>query len=160
MRMKKIFFNDVRGQEMPQNGFLCGLSTPWGPLWARKIWDFHILRRSPRRITYKKISRTPVQQTPHFWKKHVFFNFSRFLRKYRVSVYISIIYAPNEAISISIDPEEIVGNYIVLIFFLFHQVDELQNQKCGTHNKKLAAMKFRNSEKISYCSNQLERFYL
>ena len=53
-----------------------------------------------------------------------------------------------------------VGNYGVLIFLSSHQVDELQNQKCGTHIKKLTAMKFQNSEKLSYGSNKLGKVYL
>ena len=76
---------------MPQMGVLCDLSTPWDPLWAAKIWDFHILRRIPRRTTCKKISHLTRGQTRHIWGKHVFLNFSRFLQKYRISIYISII---------------------------------------------------------------------
>ena len=54
----------------------------------------------------------------------------------------------------------VVGNYGVLIFFSFHLVDELQNQKCGTHIKKLTAMKFQNLKKLSYGSNKLGKVYL
>ena len=59
-----------------------------------------------------------------------------------------------------VDPQWVTGNYGVSIFFSTHQVDELRNQKCGTHIKKLTAMKFRNSAKLSYHSNQLEKAYL
>ena len=145
---------------MPQNKVLCGLSTPWGPLWKREIWKKYMSCRIPRRTTYKKISQPPGCQTRHFWEKHVFLNFSRFLQKYRISIYISIIYAPKEVDSICLVWQGVVGNYGVLIFFSSHQVDELQNQKCGTHIKKLTAMKFQNSEKLSYGSNKLGRVYL
>ena len=133
---------------------------PLGPLWARKIWDFYSLRRSPRRTTSEKISRTPRGQTRHFWEKHVFLHFSRILRKYRISVNISINYAPKKRPFIAIDPQGVAGNYGALIFILIYQVDELRNQKCGTHIKKLTAMKFRNSEKLSHHLNKLERTYL
>ena len=145
---------------MPQMGVLCSLSTPWDPLWAAKIWDFYILRRIPRRTTYKKISHLTRGQTRHFWEKHVFLNFSRFLRKYRISVYISITYAPQKESPILIDWQGVAGNYGVLIFFSSYQVDELRNQKCGTHIKKLTAMKFRNWKKVSYHSNRLGKAYM
>ena len=145
---------------MPQNGVLCGLSTPWGPLWEREIWKKYMSCRIPRRTTYKKISQPPGCQMRHFWEKHVFSNFSRFLPKYRISVDISIIFGLKEGRHISINCKGVAGNYVVSIFFSTHQVDESRNQKCGTHIKKLAAMKFRNSEKLSYCSNQLEKTYL
>ena len=145
---------------MPQNGVLCGLSTPWDPLWAAKIWKNYQKSRSPRRTNCEKISRTPRGQRRHFWEKRVFFHFSRFLRKYRISVNISINYAPKKRPFIAIDPQGVAGNYGALIFILIHQVDELRNQKCGTHIKKLTAMKFRNSEKLSHHSNKLERTYL
>ena len=45
-------------------------------------------------------------------------------------------------------------------FFSTHQVDELRNQKCETHIKKLTAMKFQNSKKLSYLSNQVGKVYL
>ena len=58
---------------------------------------------------------------------------------------------------ILIDWQGVAGNYRVLIFFSSYQVNELRNQKCGTHIKKLTAMKFRNLKKLSYRSNQLEK---
>ena len=144
---------------MPQNGVLCGLSTPWGPLWAQEIWKNYQKSRLLRRTICEKISHLPRGQTRHFWEKHVFLNFSRFLRKYRISIYISIIYSPKEKCPIPIDPQRVSGNYGLLIFFSTHQVDESRNQKCGTHFEKLAAMKFRNLGKLSNCSNQLGRVY-
>ena len=48
----------------------------------------------------------------------------------------------------SLDPQRVAGNYDLLIFLKIYQVDESRNQKCGTHIKKLTAMKFRNSKKI------------
>ena len=145
---------------MPQKGVLCGLSTPWGPLWVQEIWDFYRMRRIPRRINCEKISNLRRGQTRHFWEKPVFFNFSRFLPKYRISVYISIIYAPKERRLTSVDPQGVVGNYDLSIFLKIYQVDESRNQKCGTHIKKLTAVKFRNSGKLSYRSNQLGKVYL
>ena len=89
-----------------------------------------------------------------------FLNFSRILRKYRISVYISIIYAPKEGRPISIDLQGIDNNYGVSTFLPTHQLNELRNQKCWTHIEKHTAMKFRNSKKLSYHSNQLESAYL
>ena len=63
-------------------------------------------------------------------------------------------------VPISLDLQRLVGDYSLLTFFPAYQVDELQNQKCETHIKKLTAMKFRNLKKLSYRSNQLERAYL
>ena len=116
--------------------------------------------RTPRRTTYKKISHPTCGKMRHFWEKHAFLNFSQFLQKYRISVYISIHWAPNEASPISIDPEGVAGNYGVSTFFASYQVDELRNQKCKTHIENLAAMKFRNLEKLSYRLNHLKRTYL
>ena len=143
---------------MPQNGVLCGLSTPWGP-YGRENLKKYMSCRIPRRTTYKKISHLPGCQTRHFWEKHVFLNFSRFLQKFRISIYISIIYAPKEVGFISLVWQGVVGNYGVIIFFSSYQVDELQNQKCGTHIKKLTAMKFQNLEKLSFGSNKLGKVY-
>ena len=123
------------------------------------IYYIIFLHYTPRRTTYKKISYLPVPQTRHFWEKHVFLNFSRFLQKYRISIYISIIHAPNKRRFISIDPQGITGDYGVSVFFWNHQFDELRNQKCKTHFKKLTAMKFRNSKKLSYRSNHLGKTY-
>ena len=61
---------------------------------------------------------------------------------------------------ILIDRQGVAGNYRVLIFFSSYQVDELRNQKCGTHIKKLTAMKFRNWKKVSYRSNRLGKAYM
>ena len=95
-----------------------------------------------------------------FGKNMFFLNFSRFLQKYRISVYISIIYAPKKRGPISINPQRVGGNYSVVIFFSTYQVDESRNQKCGTHIKKLTAMKFRYLENVSNLPYQLRKSYL
>ena len=147
-------------RKCPKMGFCAVYRPPRTPYGKRYLLQKYGTYESPWRTTYQKISQLPGCQTRHFWEKHVFLNFSRFLQKYRISIYISIIYAPKEVGSISLVWQGVAGNYGVLIFFSSHQVDELQNQKCGTHIKKLTAMKFQNSKNISYGSNKLGKVYL
>ena len=139
-------------RKCPKMGFCTffgGLSTPWGPLWAQEIWKNHQNLEFQGGEHLQKISYLHVQQTRHFWEKHVFLNFSRFLQKYRISVYISIIFAPTERKPTLLDLQKLAGNYGILNFVSTHQVDELRNRKCETHIEKLTAMGFRNLKKLS-----------
>ena len=147
---------------MPQIGVLWCLSTPTDPLWAAKILDFHILRRIPRRTTYKKISHRTRGQTRHFWEKTCFFLTFRDFFEYIAfqSILSQSFMRQKRRAPILIDRQGVAGNYRVLIFFSSYQVDELRNEKCGTHIKKLTAMKFRNWKKVSYHSNRLGKAYV
>ena len=107
----------------------------------------------------KKSASYPFAKVMFLTETCFFLNFSRFSWKYPVSVKISSIYSHKEGCPISLDLQRLVGDYSLLTFFPAHQVDELRNQKCGTHIKKLTAMKFRNLKKLSYRSNQLEKAY-
>ena len=122
---------------------------PHGP--PAKIWDFYILRRIPRRTTYKKISHRTWGQTRHFWENLFFLTFHDFFEYFVAFQSISQSFMRQKRRApILIDRQGVAGNYRVLIFFSSYQVDELRNQKCGTHIKKLkklTAMKFRNWEK-------------
>ena len=60
---------------------------------------------------------------------------------------------------ISTDLIGAAGNYGLSVFLPSYQIDDLRNQRCETHIKKLTAMKFQNSKNLSYRSNQLEKAY-
>ena len=81
---------------MPQMGF-CAVYRPPGTPYGRQksgIFIFCVEFQGGQHI--KKSATGQGAKRVIFGKNMFFFNFSRFLRIYRISVYISIIYAPKE----------------------------------------------------------------
>ena len=147
-------------RKCPKWGFCDVYRPPRTPYGRRKsgIFIFCVEFQGEQHI--KKSATGPGVKRVIFGKNMFFLTFRDFFEYIAFqSIYQSFMRQKRRA-PILLDWQEVAGNYRVLIFFSGYQVDELRNQKCGTHIKKFTAMKFRNWKKVSYHSNRLGKVYV
>ena len=147
-------------RKCPKWGFWAVYRPPRTPYGRRKsgIFIFCVEFQGGQHIK-KSATRTGAKRV-NFWKNMFFWTFRDFFEYIAFQSISQSFMRQKRRAPIFIDQQGVAGNNRVLIFLSSYQVDELRNQKCGTHIKTLTAMKFRYWEKVSYHSTRLGKTYV